>query len=251
MQTYIFFVYFYTNLNKIYLKNKFAVNDIVFLSHSNYLKTIIMPLFLSENINVKAALGIWKIEETDSYFINNIKFNDNELLYLKSLQNQSRKLQWLSVRMLLKEFQQKYDIHGHIIYNKDGSPYLSTGKNISISHTVEYSCLIYGDNIKAGIDIEKISERIKKIKKRMASGTELKFAHDNIEQLITLWTAKEAIFKLCRCPELNFVNDIFVDLASINNDCFFAQVKHKSIDKKFLLKKMCINNHILVYAFDN
>lgn len=67
-----------------------------------------------------------------------------------------------------------------------------------------------------GIDIEDVSrrEQLKRVASRFLAHDEIAFANgttdcrENCEILLQAWTAKEAIYKACRRPGLNFANDI-------------------------------------------
>ena len=207
-----------------------------------------MPLFFFDEVSEGEYLGIWKIEETYNFFIDKINLSIEEKLIFESFKNESRKAQWLSCRVLVNVFMKGNGIDGHIYYNTKGHPQLTTGHFISISHTPYFSALIISKNNPVGIDIEKISERILKIKSRMASDEELMIAGGNLQNLITIWASKEAIYKVHGIKELDFKNDIFLDLSKIKNDCLEAKVSYHNAIRYYILKRKIIEDHIMIYV---
>ena len=153
------------------------------------------------------------------------------------IKSEKRKLEILAVRTLLKEMcgNSKLD------YNKYGAPILDNNKKISISHSKKLVAIIVSE-LKTGIDIEIISERVLKVKNKFLSYS------DNIdesqEDLTIAWSTKECIFKWHQKGNLNFKDDILIK--KINHlsktiEVFFDE-------NLFLLNFLQIDNHILVYV---
>ena len=72
------------------------------------------------------------------------------------------------------------------------------------------AAVIIYEGKKVGVDIEKISERILKIKNKFLSPEELKFiaSSNELEQLHVCWGAKESLFKLYGKGSLPFIDGI-------------------------------------------
>jgi len=209
-----------------------------------------MPLLFLDKLSETEFLSVWKIEESSDFLLKKNKLTSSEKVVYNSFKNESRKIQWLSCRILVNEFMKNNGLKGNIYYDEKGKPHLTTGHFISISHTPYFAAIIINKNKAVGIDIEKISERILKVKNRMASDNELKITGDNLEHLTTLWASKEAIYKICGINDLSFNNDIFVDLSKIKNNNYNARVSHQTLNKNYFLKREVIEDHILVYVID-
>jgi len=209
-----------------------------------------MPLFSFNTISESAILGIWKIEEASDFLLKEIKLTSSEKNVYNSFKNESRRAQWLSCRVLVNMFMNENGLKGSIYYNENGKPFLTTGHYISISHTKYFSTIIISTSKIVGVDIEKISERILKIKERMASEEELKVAGNDLLCLYTLWGAKEAIYKSYGFKDLDFKNEIFIDLTGNRNNYFRVKVSYKKINVEYIIKRIFVEDHILIYLID-
>jgi 4'-phosphopantetheinyl transferase EntD len=124
--------------------------------------------------------------------------------YLKQITSESRKKEWLTVRVLLKEMLGE---EKEILYTSTGKPYLPDNSyQISISHTKGFVAVALHPEIKIGIDIEHISPRIHKIRSRFMNEKEevsLDKEHEKIHLLLH-WSAKESIFKILDEQDVDF-----------------------------------------------
>jgi len=187
-------------------------------------------IFLKKEKN--CSIGVWEISES----VNELKAFSEEVKF-DQIKSEKRRLEILAVRALLKEMcgNAKLD------YNKYGAPFLDINKNISISHTKQLVAIIVSE-LKSGIDIEIISERVLKVKNKFLSYS------DNIdesqEDLTIAWSTKECIFKWHQKGNLNFKDDILIK--KINHSSKTIEVFFD--ENLFILNFLKINNHILVYV---
>jgi phosphopantetheinyl transferase (holo-ACP synthase) len=125
-----------------------------------------------------------------------------------------------------------------------GAPYLTEqNTNISISHKNNYVVLGFSP-YKIGIDLEKISERVKKVKSKFLTEQEINEFSDETDEIYTqLWAAKEAIYKTI-APPISFKNDII--LTKGDNGLIVGKIfdNEKSINLNFLN----IKDYILCYV---
>ncbi|MFW5644980.1 MAG: 4-phosphopantetheinyl transferase, partial [Bacteroidota bacterium] len=80
-----------------------------------------MGVILKETINQDCILGMWEIEEDYDRLFSCLKLDEDELVRLEGFKSQSRKLEWLRVRALIKEMLGK---GSRIIYNAEKKPFL-------------------------------------------------------------------------------------------------------------------------------
>ena len=178
------------------------------------------------------SLGIWEISES----INELKALIKGVK-LDQIKSQKRKLEILAVRALLEKMCGNVKLD----YNKYGAPVLDNNKKISISHSKKLVAIIVSE-LKTGIDIEIISERVLKVKNKFLSYS------DNIdesqEDLTIAWSTKECVFKWHQKGNLNFKDDILIK--KINHSSKTIEVFFD--ENLFILNFLKINNHILVYV---
>ncbi len=126
------------------------------------------------------------------------------------IKNPGRRLEWLGVRALLKEF---YTVPPTITYNDKGKPSLINHHDkISISHSGKMVAIVLSYDETPGIDIEMLHPRIIKIANRFLSEEEKKYlgATPSIEQLTVIWGAKEVMFKIYAHGDVTFNEELIV-----------------------------------------
>lgn len=94
-----------------------------------------------------------------------------------------------------------------INHNADGKP-LIPYYNISITHTKGFLAILLSKKHSVGIDIEYVSDRIHRVAHRLLRADESYTATDD---LLKVWCAKEAIYKLFSAYHLGF-QDAKIDL---------------------------------------
>lgn len=97
-------------------------------------------------------------------------------------------------------------------HRASGSPYLSNGMNISISHTKGCIAVIVSPNSMVSIDVEYISERVNRITEKFLREDEE--APTLLKKLLH-WCAKETLYKLYSDDNLTFTD---MRLLSIKGD---------------------------------
>jgi phosphopantetheinyl transferase len=166
-----------------------------------------MPLYLKQTVPL---MGVWKVNESAAELLSLLTQTPADFLFPEKIHTESRKTEWLAVRVLLKELLGKETA---IAYHPNGAPYLP-GKElaISISHTKGYVAVLLPDTPPAGIDIEYRANRILKIRSRFLSPEEdsrIDPAHE-ADHLLIYWCAKEALFKMMGQNEVDFANQMHV-----------------------------------------
>ena len=154
---------------------------------------------------------IWHITETSDelYALLGSQLYDAQLLDKK---NESRRTEWLAVRLLVKEL---FGPECEVAYHPTGRPYLK-GSNIhiSISHTKGFAAIAYHCYAPIGMDIEYLSSRVERISSRFTAEGEASYidVHDeHARQMYHLinWSAKEALYKLFDSPSMAEFKEVF------------------------------------------
>ena len=155
-----------------------------------------MGLFLQDKTN-DTQWAVWKVEESLEALLALLPDArrvccEQELLQFAS---ERRKIEWLSVRVLLY-FMLKED--KQIGYSSEGKPFLTDDSFfISISHTKGYVAVILGSPAPVGIDIEQYGKRVHKVFDRFIRPDEQVEAYqgDTTWGGLLHWSAKETGFK--------------------------------------------------------
>ena len=179
-----------------------------------------MPLSYSSDDSLYTHL-IWHCSEDINFFRSKLNLTNYELEILAKKKNSKKALEFLCSRLLLRLC--KLDPND-LSYNEFGAPILKSGKFISISHCKNYVTLLLS-NQSCGVDIETKRKQILNIKHKFLNQTDINnISMENISDITLIWTLKEAIYKLCQYPGINFKDQIFVSTIDIKNNLANAYV---------------------------
>ncbi|MGB0886514.1 MAG: 4'-phosphopantetheinyl transferase family protein [Vicingaceae bacterium] len=202
-----------------------------------------MPIYQLNNVSETINVGVWKIIETEEELVNTLKSKGFDTTTIYQTKNKQRLKQWLATRLLLNTFFENTTI----IYDDLGKPFLDNGWNISISHSNEFVAIILNKNESCGIDIEKVSEKVGRIKHKFLNDLDLK----NIttpEHLTLYWGAKEALYKYYGKKEVLFIENLFIHHFSSNQSNFTGEIKMPDFQKKINMAWEKIEDFVLVYT---
>ena len=167
-----------------------------------------MALFYQHNINDTTKLGVWHIEEPESYFTAAVSLQ-------RDITHPQKRLQHLAGRFLLQLLFP--DFPSDLIEIADtNKPFLpNEAYHFSISHCGEYAAVIISKDHRVGIDIELTSIKVEKIKHKFLSKMEMeKLNISSLQNLTSLWSVKEAIFKWNGSAQIDFKKHIQLDVLS-------------------------------------
>ena len=176
-----------------------------------------MPVFYQQTIDRHSKIGIWKIEETEQFFLQTVPLQ-NEITH------PHKRLQHLAGRYLLRYLFP--DFPYELIRIADTrKPFLENDAyHFSISHCGDYAAAIVSREKRVGVDVELYSEKVERVRKKFVSSLEESvlegFAPDNhySKYLALLWSSKEAIFKWYGAGQIDFKKHM--QLQSIHFDQF-------------------------------
>lgn len=112
--------------------------------------------------------------------------------------NEGRQREFLSVRALLSVMTGDESLV--IDHEPNGKPTLPHW-HISISHTKGYAALILSKAEPVAVDIEQRSDRVVRLANRFIRPDE---EADSVERMLTVWSAKETLYKLHSEDDLQF-----------------------------------------------
>ena len=158
-----------------------------------------MPLFLNEEIFPDVRLGIWAISESsDDFWALSTYVESSRSEFNALYKSEQRKCEVLAVRLLIKEI---IGDNVQLLHQDNGKPYLSSGMNISISHTRGFAVIIVSHSKQVSVDIEYFSNRIERIRSKFMRDDEN--ASSQVK-LLMHWCAKETMYKLFPEDNLTF-----------------------------------------------
>ena len=178
--------------------------------------------------------AVWHVTETVEQLVD-IHPNGKHLheQAKSKFKSNSRIKEWVAVRVLLNYM---LGSNTEIIYAPNGAPQLK-GSNtyISISHTEEYVYIALSDTHKVGIDIERISNKVERVKARFISKNE---PGNTLLKTLLIWSAKESAYKMLQIEGIDFKKDLKVyPFYQTESGCFAM---------------MCMNNiYDVLYSIGN
>lgn len=155
-------------------------------------------------------LGVWEITEDFDSLYSMVNLAPVEKAKLDSFRNISRKIEWLSVRALVKSMLGK---DTRILYNSENKPFVrGNTHNISITHSNNLTAVIIGKNKRVGIDLEFMSGKINKVANKFINDRENIIDDPELSKfhLYLHWCAKETLYKICDKQDINFRDGITI-----------------------------------------
>jgi 4'-phosphopantetheinyl transferase len=171
-----------------------------------------MPQLLEKQINAHCTLGLWEISESCEELEAMIRLNDNEKEIFSGFRNETRRKHWLSYRLLIRQMLGSHDVD--VRYQKSGKPFMAAPDgHISVTHSGCFSSVIYSRKVRVGIDIEKVHEKIVRVSHKFLSDAELTaIVQSSVhQQLVTMWAAKEALYKLYGRSSVDFREQLYIE----------------------------------------
>jgi phosphopantetheinyl transferase len=167
-----------------------------------------MPQIFSNNLNPSGNLLLWRAEEESVWFKEQLNVVPELWEEYESLANEAIRYRWLASRYAVQQVSRQSPLN--LIKETSGKPILLESENhISLSHCDGYVAAIHGDN-PVGIDVERVSQRVQKIKNYFLRDEELGLLGEENEALILAWSAKESIFKWYGKQNLGYKSQLFI-----------------------------------------
>jgi 4'-phosphopantetheinyl transferase len=152
----------------------------------------------NKDVNIK----VLRYSEVELNVIDLTIFNEIELDDFKSFKSKKRQLEYFYSRLLWLSFNQIEFIK----YRPSGKPFLHHGF-ISISHSNGQVAIAFSNTKEVGMDLEYQSSKVQKVKTKYLHSKE---NYSGIKDLTTIWTIKEAIYKLYDSKLLFFKQHIII-----------------------------------------
>ena len=184
-----------------------------------------MGLFYQDDISENCKLGIWKIEEDESFFLEKVPLH-------RTVTHPHKRLQHLAGRYLLQFLFPDFPIN--LIQIADTKkPYLADEQyHFSISHCGNYAAVIVSKTNRVGIDIETPQDTVLRIQHKFVSQQEYEELQPaTLHDFTQIWSAKEAVFKWYGLGAVDFKQHINLSKnAFVMNtfNCFFTKT-HQQI----------------------
>jgi phosphopantetheinyl transferase len=204
-------------------------------------------LYYKNHITESTLLGIWKVEENRTDLLSLLHCHE-WIRNIYAIKAESRVLEILSARILIKELAGE---EKEVCYNDTGKPFLADKSfYISVSHTRGYVAVAINKEKPVGLDIEYISEKIRRVQSRLISANEYIDSNNEPVHLLLHWSAKEAMFKFLDAGGVDFRRHLFVSKFTPEEEGTFSAKEFrtsKEIDFKACYK---IDNEFVIVCVE-
>ena len=186
-----------------------------------------MGLYKTITVSPGINVYIWKIEESEEQLAEGVKLTDHCQKRLNSMSSTMHRRGFLSIRHLLAHCgYTDFDLY----YDEAGKPHLKDHKNISITHSHEFTAIIVSDEVEVGVDIEKQRDKILKIANKFTPLEEYKTLANSdavMRKLTIVWGAKESLYKICSNQGISFLRHMNVKDFSFKDGKTTAEILYK------------------------
>jgi phosphopantetheinyl transferase len=211
-----------------------------------------MKLFDIHTPNLSHIL-LWKIEEDANFYLQYLKLTPYDIAEIDKFLIEKRKLQWYASRYTLKQMLDTDEIV-HLLKNEQGKPFiLDSHLQLSLSHTNTITAAMTNPSLKVGIDVEQIKEKVKRVANKFTTDIETaKMTVENeIAYLITIWSAKESLYKLYGNKRLDFRDHILLKSFELGEKGVIqGSIEKDNFKKSLTVYYQILDDHVLTYVED-
>lgn len=171
-----------------------------------------MPLIKLEKINRNSSWALWKIDEPIEELVQFVQLHPDDFTELDDIHHPRKKLEWLSGRAALRALMNEMQ-HPSFRLSKDdkGKPYLQDNMYyISLANSFPYGVAIIHRNQAVGIDIEKPSSKLLRVKHKFINSIEEGQTQEDLHKLCVHWATKESLYKLYGRKQLSLKQNIII-----------------------------------------
>lgn len=206
-----------------------------------------MPLYKTITPNSQTTVKIWKISESYNELMQSITLKPKSLERVLGMKSEMHQRGFLSVRKLLAELGYS---DSDLFYDDNGKPHLKDGKQISITHSFNFSAIIVSSLI-VGIDVEKQRDKITIIAHKFIE-YEFDYLNENdtdyIKKLTAIWCVKESLYKLYATPGLSFKKHCLVIPFNIADDETLAWIDYEGEKHRYNIQFLEFEGFTCAYA---
>lgn len=209
-----------------------------------------MPLIETINVEDKAQIGIWKIEESYDELKWQLQWGQRDLEQFKAIKDEQRAIHWLSSRVLLRRMLNT-DKFIDLQTDEFGKRFLANfDSQLSISHSGDLVAVILSSK-KVGIDLQRMDPKIEPLAQKFISKKEWEeIDHDHLlSRIHVYWCGKEALYKLYGKRKLDFRENLYIKPFTWSDlGVTTGQIIKPDYKKEFPLYFRKMDNYLLAYV---
>lgn len=150
----------------------------------------------------------------------------------EALRTDKRKREFLAARIACNILA---NAEVEVIYDANNKPFLENSSHkISISHAKNTLCVAMHAQHDVGVDIEFATPRMLSLQNRFCNANELAKYANNSKALLSIWCAKEALYKVIGSEAVDFSKQL--EIVDINDVAGTIEAIHLVRNKKYMLR---------------
>lgn len=212
-----------------------------------------MPLYSKQICKGNLILALWQITEGKLELLAKLQEGYQEDSFQKRSE-QANALHYLASRCIIKEIFPRDQVF--LNKNEYNQPTLLVNQvpfHISITHAADMAGIYLSKENLPGIDLEKIDQRIARVKHKFMNRVELEFggSENQIISQSLIWSAKEALYKVYGKKELDFREHLHIHPFNINQNnlgVFTGDIIKDDFIQKHRIHYQIIDNIVLTYT---
>ncbi len=212
-----------------------------------------MPLYSKQICKGNLILALWQITESKEELLAKLQEGYQEETFQKRSE-QANAMHYLASRCLIKEiFPRELVFLNKNEYNQPALLVNQVPFHISITHATDMAGIYLSKENLPGLDLEKIDQRIARVKHKFMNTIELEFAgsENQISLQTLIWSAKEALYKVYGKKELDFKEHLHIHPFNISQDnfgVFTGTILKDHFIQKHHIHYQIIDNIVLTYT---
>lgn len=204
-----------------------------------------MLIYKEENSDY--TWGIWKTEEDPGVLLSKLVNKQDLVDFVQAVTSPARILERIAVRVLLKTLLGEEKT---IKYYPNGKPYFEDQSiNVSISHTKDYVTVILSQSPLLGIDIEHVSDKVKRVRSRFISDLEYIDPEKEITHLLLHWSGKETMYKALSRDKIDLKENFHIKKFIPQEKGFFEASETFTEDNlQFTIHYIVTDDYVVTYT---
>lgn len=168
-----------------------------------------MPIVYQQDINLNSHFAIWKIHETEAFFLQEVQTQ-------REIKHPKKRLQHLAGRYLLQQIMPQWPVRDLQILPNRRPVLQGIQGDFSISHCGDWVTVLASQTERCGVDVEAVTNRIDSIAHKFLATHEAALMLDIFpdwelqERLTLVWSIKEALFKWYGLGEVDFSEELLL-----------------------------------------
>ncbi len=205
------------------------------------IRFVAMSFFKTINNNIY----IWKNDDTVDSLLGLINEKEKHQKVISKYKSEERKKQYLTTRLLVQQNIGSFEIKK----GNNFKPFINNkGIEVSFTHNKEYTALITNDK-PCGIDIQKLTEKVLKVKHKFINKNDFCYHSNDIETLSKAWSCKEAAFKKFGEHEIFLKSNIDI-VKHINSEYYQVRVHYDQEEHLIELAYKTLGDNYLFYTIN-